>query len=131
MAWETQETIQKWCDRGRAQNKPIMFLCCDRFDYEQYPVYVDATDFWTEYDKHNGVNMQSIDAVYDLSSSSKPKTLQPDMYPVREEVLTFTLKIPKSRVHIKDSRGRVVRTQEVFRVFLDLDAGTVKLADPQ
>jgi len=95
MAWETSEMLRKWCDEGRAQKKAIMLLCCDRFDYEQYPVYVSTDDeFWFEYDRHNGLNMQSVDCVFDLSQGGLT-TLPPDRYPKREEVLTFTYKIAK------------------------------------
>lgn len=60
------EDIAGWFERGKAQKAAYMIVVCDTFDHEDYPVYANATDFWTKHDAVNGQNMQRIMEVYDL-----------------------------------------------------------------
>lgn len=66
------EDIMGWFDRGVKEGASHMIVVCDSFSYEDYPVYVaKESEFYTVYAKYNGVNMQRIMEVYDLSESKE------------------------------------------------------------
>lgn len=64
---ESPEIIRKWMEEKKAEAADFLFVVCDTFDYEQYPVSVKADMFWDRYDHYNGRNMQRIEGVYDLA----------------------------------------------------------------
>jgi len=64
----TKNDIREWFDSGRKNDYEFMLVVCDTFDYEDYPCYAKGTQqFMEKYNDHNGVNMQKIVEVYDLS----------------------------------------------------------------
>ncbi len=63
-----KEDICNWLARGIEENFQFMFVVCDTFDYEDYPVYAkDAEHFDKEFDHYNGKNMQKIMEIYNLN----------------------------------------------------------------
>ena len=68
----TQEDITRWLTRGEAQGARWMIVVCDTFDYCDYPVFIKTEEeFWGEYARHNGHNMQRIRGVYDLQMDTE------------------------------------------------------------
>ncbi len=63
----TKSEITEWFDRGVGQGATHLIVVRDNFDYEYYPVFVeagkDAREVAQEYD---GKNMQKIMEVYNL-----------------------------------------------------------------
>ncbi len=73
----TKEDIEGWVDEGIAQGATHVVIVCDDFDYEDYPVYVMPSQNAQEVvDGHNGVNMQRVMEVYDLSLSIEDQLLE-------------------------------------------------------
>jgi len=71
-------------NKKKAEGADFLFVVCDTFDYEQYPVGVTVDKFWDRYDHFNGQNMQRIEGVYDLKTMAataqypaKPAPVQP------------------------------------------------------
>lgn len=63
----TREDIKRWIATGINEGAQWMIVVCDRFDYEDYPVYCKSVEeFDAEFPKYNGVNMQKIMEVYDF-----------------------------------------------------------------
>ena len=68
----TREEIGEWFDRGVADGATHMIVVCDTFSYEDYPVYVSATENVIEVrDKYNGPNMQRVMEVYSLKKNKE------------------------------------------------------------
>jgi hypothetical protein len=63
----TKEDIKVWFERGLAQKQEFLIVVCDSFDWEDYPVFATKDNFSEKYKSHDGVNMQRIMEVYDLS----------------------------------------------------------------
>jgi len=63
----TKNTLRAWFDEGKAAGKEFMMVGHDTFDHEDYPVFCSRHDFSAERAKRDGVNMQRIIEVYDLS----------------------------------------------------------------
>jgi hypothetical protein len=63
----SRATLSEWFDKGIKQGAAFMIVACDTFEYEDYPIYANSDNFETQYNRHNGVNMQQIMEVYDLS----------------------------------------------------------------
>ena len=40
----TKQDIQKWFERGVEQGATHMIVCCDTFDWEDYPEYVSKEE---------------------------------------------------------------------------------------
>jgi hypothetical protein len=73
----TKEDIEGWIDEGIAQGATHVIVVCDDFNYEDYPVYVMASQIAQEVvDGYNGVNMQRVMEVYDLSLSIEDQLLE-------------------------------------------------------
>jgi hypothetical protein len=70
----TKDDLSRWFDEGIKANQKYMIVVCDTFDYKDYPVYTGEDNFKEQYQKHDGVNMQRIMEVYDLSKN-KPAQL--------------------------------------------------------
>jgi hypothetical protein len=63
----TKGEISKWFDEGVAKNARYMIICCDTFDYDDYPVFANTdNDCMMSY--HNPGKMQRVMEVYDLQS---------------------------------------------------------------
>lgn len=61
-------TISNWFDEGIAEGATHMIVVCDTYDYEDYPVFVKAgQDARAVSRANNGVNMQRVMEVYNLS----------------------------------------------------------------
>ena len=58
--------IELWLKRGKAAEADYMFVVCDTFDYEDYPVYVSKEEFKEKYERYNNRDMQKIMEIYDL-----------------------------------------------------------------
>ena len=56
----TISEIEEWYDEGIKTNKKYMFVICDTFDYEDYPVFTDNINY------EEG-EMQEVMEVYDLT----------------------------------------------------------------
>jgi len=64
----TKEDIKGWIKRGQDQKATHLIVVCDTFDWEDYPVYVSATEnVHDKYKQYNGPNMQKVMEVYNLS----------------------------------------------------------------
>jgi len=64
----TKEEISDWFDYGLKSNKKYLLIVCDTFDYEDYPMYaLSDEDCVEKYNSHDGLNMQKVMEVYDLS----------------------------------------------------------------
>jgi hypothetical protein len=67
----TKEDIQRWINNA-PKKATHMIVVCDTFDWEDYPVYVLAgQDVNKVHNAHNGVNMQKVMEVYNLSMPIK------------------------------------------------------------
>lgn len=64
----TMQEISDWFDRGIEEKAAYMIVVCDTFDHEDYPVYTSVGQFWAKFEAVNGLNMQRIMEVYDLSA---------------------------------------------------------------
>lgn len=78
---ESQSTVERWVNEKAAEGFDFMFVVCDTFDYEQYPVGVRASEFWGKYDHYNGPNMQRIEGFFDLSTKQTLITFPPKPAP--------------------------------------------------
>jgi hypothetical protein len=59
--------IADWFQRGVDEGATHMIVVCDTYDYDDYPVYIEPKmDFWKEYGRYDGKNMQRVMKVYDL-----------------------------------------------------------------
>ncbi len=74
----TREEIAGWFDEGVRRGDRWMLVCCDTFDYEDYPVYVQADDDPHEaVRQHRGVNMQDVHEVYNLGMNKQTQLNEP------------------------------------------------------
>jgi hypothetical protein len=68
MSMTTRETIAQWFKDGKRDGAVKMIIVCDTFDHEDYPVYVmPSEDLRETVKRYDGVNMQRIHEVYDLT----------------------------------------------------------------
>ncbi len=67
----TRQDIENWLNNAKTKNADFMIVVCDTFDHDDYPVYCSKEDFAAKYNDHNGVNMQKIMEVYDVSMDFK------------------------------------------------------------
>jgi hypothetical protein len=65
----SRDDISGWFDEAKKRGSAFLIVACDRFDYENFPVFVEKPeDFWVQFKLHSGPNtMQSVDEVYDIS----------------------------------------------------------------
>ena len=64
----TKEDIRYWFLDGVCRKATHMIVVCDTYDYSDYPVYVlRSENIKDEIRKRDGVNMQKIMEVYNLS----------------------------------------------------------------
>ena len=63
-----KKRIREWLERGIQTGATHVIVVCDKWDYEDYPVYVEKTEsVETRMKRYNHSNMQEIMEVYDLS----------------------------------------------------------------
>lgn len=62
----TKSDIQGWFERGVKNKDRYLFVVCDSFSHEDYPVYTKIRNFWEKYDKYDGKDMQRIIEIYNL-----------------------------------------------------------------
>jgi hypothetical protein len=62
----TRREIEQWFDRGVAEGATHLIVCVDRFDYEDYPVFVKSKEDAMAHVAKPG-DMQGIMEVYNLS----------------------------------------------------------------
>lgn len=70
MGTATKQDVREWLIYGKEQlpNCTHMLVVCDTFDHDDYPVYVPADEDVRDVARaHDGVNMQQLMEVYDLS----------------------------------------------------------------
>lgn len=75
----TQQEIREWLEEGR-KKKDIthMIVVCDRFDLEDYPIYVAKTQNVRElYGEYHGPNMQKVMEVYSYKHDLEMQLQQP------------------------------------------------------
>jgi len=64
----TRDDIRAWLAWAIEKNATHMFVVCDMFDWEDYPVFVSSPEeCLLKFEELNGPNMQKIMEVYDLS----------------------------------------------------------------
>jgi hypothetical protein len=64
----SKNKIREWVDRGVTTGATHVIIVYDRWDYEDFPVYVDKDQSVEEkVASYNGKNMCSVMEVYDLS----------------------------------------------------------------
>lgn len=64
----SKEDIRGWLQDGIARGATHVIVCCDGFDYEDYPVYVQPNQEASEVAARiHGSNMQACVEAYDLS----------------------------------------------------------------
>lgn len=64
--------IDKWFDEGLKQDATHMIIVCDKFNWEDYPVYVSKDEDVKVIEKRYDPNkLQLIMEVYDLKLSKK------------------------------------------------------------
>jgi len=64
----SKEDIRNWIKSGQEQGATHVIVVCDTFDWEDYPVYVMPTeDVHKKFADYNGLNMQKVMEVYNLS----------------------------------------------------------------
>jgi hypothetical protein len=65
----SRDDIEGWLERAKSEDSAFMFVVCDQFDYDDYPVNVPkGVDVKVAYkESNNPSNMQKVMEVYDLS----------------------------------------------------------------
>lgn len=65
----TQNDIREWLDRAEP-NHTHMMVVCDQFDYEDFPVFITATETEARrrVSEYNGRDMTRVMEIYDLKS---------------------------------------------------------------
>lgn len=73
----TVPEIASWFDRGVADGASHMIVAVDRFDHENYPVYVgEPTKVRGEVERIEGGSMQGVMEVYDLHADKLAQMLE-------------------------------------------------------
>lgn len=62
----TRQEIESWFSTGKGQGYGYMIVVCDTYDYTDYPVYCNESDFQENYKQIKDQSMQRIMEVYDL-----------------------------------------------------------------
>ena len=74
----TKDDIRKWLQAGKDQSATHMIVVCDRFDYEDYPVYVAIGDDVRCVEANiNAEQMQGVMEIYRLDMSWEQQLSQP------------------------------------------------------
>jgi hypothetical protein len=68
----TKRDVDRWILQGKKHNFAFIISVCDTFDHDDYPVYVTyGEDLEKRKSKYDGVNMQRINEIIDLSKYNK------------------------------------------------------------
>lgn len=67
----TKQDISNWFEEGIADNAMFMFVICDTYNYEHYPVYTISVEEAQKTNNKYPSNMQSIMEIYDLRKDKK------------------------------------------------------------
>lgn len=64
----TRDDIRAWINRGKADGKAYMIVVCDTFDWDDFPIFVEAgADIKKAIDAERHKSMQKVMEVYDLN----------------------------------------------------------------
>lgn len=64
----TLQDIKYWIERAKEKNATHLIVAVDRFDFENYPIYVsEKQDVNDEYARIMKSDMQGIDEIYNMS----------------------------------------------------------------
>lgn len=63
----TLQTIEHWLNDAVRDGADFLIVACDTFNYNDYPVPVNRSEFWEKHGQFDGKHMQRIMEVYDLS----------------------------------------------------------------
>ena len=70
----TQNDIRGWIQEAKEEGATHLVVCCDTFDYEDYPISVMPNENVQDIVKsHDGPNMQKVMEVYNLSMNIEPQ----------------------------------------------------------
>lgn len=73
----SKEDIRNWIKYGQEQGATHLIVVCDTYDWDDYPVYVMATeDVRKKYADYNGPNMQKVMEVYNLTKDIEKQLSQ-------------------------------------------------------
>ena len=68
----SRQDISRWFEAGKARKCTHFIVVCDTFDHEDYPIYTTGPEeTWKQYTEHQGINMQRVMEVYDLSADKE------------------------------------------------------------
>lgn len=60
----TREDVDYWIETAKSKGCKFIISICDRFDYDDYPVYIkDLDELIMRVDEYDGFNMQSINEI--------------------------------------------------------------------
>ncbi len=80
----TLADIDRYIKEGQDQGARWVIVAVDRWDYENYPIYVKAEeDFWDRWP--DGNNMEGVDEVYDLQHPTVSVEAQREEHRARYE----------------------------------------------
>ena len=66
----TKSDIERWLDSAIDQNASHLIVAVDRYDHDNYPVYVSRDeDIRKEIERVESASMQGIDEIYNMSMS--------------------------------------------------------------
>lgn len=72
----TTTIISEWFDKGVEDEFKWMFVVCDTFNYEDYPVYLrERSEFKEKFEECNK-NMQKVIECYNLSKDKESQVSQ-------------------------------------------------------
>ena len=79
------QQIINWFKEGVNVGFSYLIVVCDTFGYENYPVYVATEDeLHPTYDRYNGVEMQKVVEIYNLTSDMDAQLKQEQTFSVPE-----------------------------------------------
>jgi len=90
----TKQEISRWFDEGVDEGADYMFVVCDTFDYEDYPIYCSTKEFDKQHKQHNNNNMQRIMEIYDLKADKEEQMKERRTFRRPGDLPKSGLKIP-------------------------------------
>ncbi len=63
----TQNDIREWLERGKKNNSTHLIVVVDRFDNDDYPVFVSENENVYDVESEHNKNMQQVMEVYNIS----------------------------------------------------------------
>lgn len=98
----SKQDISGWFDHGILNKHDFMIIVCDKFDWQDYPVYCKRNEFNLKHKQYNGQNMQQVIEVYDLSLDKDSQLNQGKCMNLPKEECKLVVK-EKMSVRTKDS----------------------------